>query len=523
MKSNIIERNHIGINTSSGQKDIIVSDTNQIAKNSSHGIVIETGTHVTVDKSIISQNGEEGIRNHGISVISGNSIDNNHGYGIWVLSGSSTITGNEISYNEIHGIEVAQEAENVVVNENTIQKNRMVGVMTWTGLVMKGNFIDSNGDHGILLAPSADSVKITDQNIVSNNGFHEILVDSAASALIRNNVIESDTAVSGENNVFHGIVIYGSANVDGNTIRNIRGSGVYVNESAGDVVITGQNQITGNLTGISLTGPAIVKNNHISGNSERGLWIGSPANNVEVSWNRIEENNTGVAVLSGTTGIALYNNTISNNARGLFSAGEPKLRSNTIQSNVNYGIKIRYEGIDMGDATSADSGKNAILDNVEWNVINDTPSEIDAFYNYWGTNNPDSIDVTIKDDNEDSLTGPVIFEPFLQDYNVGIDKYSIPSTGIGNRDPLSIYPNPVKGEMVTHIHLSSPAKVFLYIINSTGRIERSLVGGKLYEAGSSKIVWDGRAGDGRIVPDGVYFAVMRFGGHSFTRKIVVVR
>ena len=43
---------------------------------------------------------------------------------------------------------------------------------------MKGNFIDGNGDHGILLAPLAVGCEITDQNIISNNGLHEILVDS---------------------------------------------------------------------------------------------------------------------------------------------------------------------------------------------------------------------------------------------------------------------------------------------------------------------------------------------------------
>ena len=42
-------------------------------------------THATITDNSISQNGEEGIRNHGISAISGIHICNNNGFGIWVL------------------------------------------------------------------------------------------------------------------------------------------------------------------------------------------------------------------------------------------------------------------------------------------------------------------------------------------------------------------------------------------------------------------------------------------------------
>jgi flagellar hook assembly protein FlgD len=35
--------------------------------------------------------------------------------------------------------------------------------------------------------------------------------------------------------------------------------------------------------------------------------------------------------------------------------------------------------------------------------------------------------------------------------------------------------------------------------------------------------WDGRAGSGQDLPNGVYFARLEFGGHVETRKVVLAR
>ena len=81
------------------------------------------------------------------------------------------------------------------------------------------------------------------------------------------------------------------------------------------------------------------------------------------------------------------------------------LRSNTIKRNDSCGIQILESGIDLG--TETDSGKNVILDNGSWNIRNKTEDQIEAYYNYWGFSNADSIDATIWDDNEESQTGHV--------------------------------------------------------------------------------------------------------------------
>ena len=67
----------------------------------------------------------------------------------------------------------------------------------------------------------------------------------------------------------------------------------------GDVIITRRNQLTGNLKDIIVSGPATIENNTIKDNPERGIRVISPANKVQLAWNKVSQKRSGISVLTG--------------------------------------------------------------------------------------------------------------------------------------------------------------------------------------------------------------------------------
>ena len=275
--------------------------------------------------------------------------------------------------------------------------------------------------------------------------------------------------------------------------------------------------------GIIVVGPAVIHKNIIKNQLEQGIWIGRPAHDVTLTKNEIRENGrAGIFYQSGIPNLTIALNKISENNSGVVSAGEAKLRSNTIRWNNECGIKIRGAGIDLGNETDADSGMNAILENGEWNIWSNIPDTIFAWYNYWGLNDADSIDATIWDDDEDSLTGPVLFEPFLDDLNVGVDQSILPGTGPGIIEQLEVFPNPSQHHVTIRFLLRSQQAVHLNIIDPSGRIALSMIAGREYVAGEHQVVWNGTTGGGDKVP-GTYLVVLKAGKEVNVQKILLLR
>lgn len=84
-------------------------------------------------------------------------------------------------------------------------------------------------------------------------------------------------------------------------------------------------------------------------------------------------------------------------------------------------------------------------------------------------------------------------------------------------------PNPFSGS--TAIRFDVPAhvgSVVLEVYDLVGRRVRTVVDGPA-ERGRWTAEWDGRDGDGRRVPSGVYFLRLDVGGRAVTRKIAVIR
>ena len=84
----------------------------------------------------------------------------------------------------------------------------------------------------------------------------------------------------------------------------------------------------------------------------------------------------------------------------------------TVFQNNNIGISISEpQMFNLG--TPSAYGLNVIRNNETYDVKITSPDTIQAVGNYWGTTTASVIDANIYDDNEDSGSGPVLFEPFL--------------------------------------------------------------------------------------------------------------
>jgi choice-of-anchor B domain-containing protein len=129
----------------------------------------------------------------------------------------------------------------------------------------------------------------------------------------------------------------------------------------------------------------------------------------------------------------------------------------------------------------------------------------------------------------DTGSGSVI-EAALDDfmiYDVPAQPTTAPVAAPGARDGLELgpsFPNPFRrGETVSATFLvPAPARVVADVQDVAGRRVAVLVDQRL-EAGSHRLVWDGRTREGRECAAGVYFLRLRAGAEERTSKILRIR
>lgn len=87
-----------------------------------------------------------------------------------------------------------------------------------------------------------------------------------------------------------------------------------------------------------------------------------------------------------------------------------------------------------------------------------------------------------------------------------------------------IYPNPSSGDVNIRFSLTRAERIDLSIIDANGRLARRLLAGNSVPAGDFYLVWDGRDGLGRRLPEGVYFWSIRGeNGGSAGGRLVLTR
>ena len=86
----------------------------------------------------------------------------------------------------------------------------------------------------------------------------------------------------------------------------------------------------------------------------------------------------------------------------------------------------------------------------------------------------------------------------------------------------SIYPNPFNPTATISYGLSKAAGVELVILNLKGQMVRRLVS-EAKNAGSYRVMWDGRNDNGVAAATGVYLVRMRAGSYKETRKLIMLK
>jgi hypothetical protein len=83
-------------------------------------------------------------------------------------------------------------------------------------------------------------------------------------------------------------------------------------------------------------------------------------------------------------------------------------------------------------------------------------------------------------------------------------------------------PNPFNPLTVVRFDLPEARAVELRVYDAAGRLVRELAGG-VFAAGTHRVTWDGRDGDGRAASSGVYYLRFTAGEDRAAQKIVLVK
>ena len=85
------------------------------------------------------------------------------------------------------------------------------------------------------------------------------------------------------------------------------------------------------------------------------------------------------------------------------------------------------------------------------------------------------------------------------------------------------YPNPFNAETNIRIDLNRATSVTLTVYDVTGQAVRTLVSGGLLEAGTHRLIWDGRSTAGGVVGSGVYFYELRAASRTLVKKMLLLQ
>lgn len=438
----------------------VVVTNNTIANNGGTGVT--AGVAVTLINNTISNNRGVGVGGYGSAILTGNTISNN-GQGGVDLKGGGTFTGNTITGNGGGGVYLQGGA---TLTNNTITNNAGYAVQIaldavkdcqLAGNVFTGNGHDAvgieggslSGDHvwgnwladydiHILSTVYVGYAGITSGSLTLSPGTTlRFLADpypSYASLVLwqlgsltaqgtaNAPIVFTANSASPATNRWGGILVSANAaaTLDYVIIEYVSAySGWIIAKSAlriesSDVTVR-HSTIRHNGTGIEIYDAApTVSDNVIRDNYDAGM----------PGWG---------IVVRGTGNPILTGNTISGNGGGVYLQGGATLTSNTIANNAGYGIYVTD--------SSASIHHNNIYGNQGYGLYNAASSDVDARYNWWGSNSGPAPYGSGNGINYDTCWDPERYVYYICDYHVDVDPWlgKAVSTGaqLGKAGPLS--------------------------------------------------------------------------------------
>jgi hypothetical protein len=167
--------------------------------------------------------------------------------------------------------------------------------------------------------------------------------------------------------------------------------------------------------------------------------------------------------------------------------------------------------------------------------ISTSSCTVKAEWNYWETEDHDSIDAKISGNVDfDSVLGvcfrPIPYYPNICS-NLPPSDPSIPLCKIAGTSEEEVsksfavsqnYPNPFNPQTVIKYDLPEPEHVRIVIYNILGQKVRALVD-EDQEAGEKSVNWDGKDDLGKEVATGIYFYHIKAGDFSMVKKMVLLK
>ncbi|MCW4015647.1 MAG: right-handed parallel beta-helix repeat-containing protein [Candidatus Bathyarchaeota archaeon] len=214
------------------------------------------------------------------------------------------------------------------------------------------------------------------------------------------------------------ISIRGDSSVISNNIISSPLGGYGITLTEGYTHIFG-NVIFDSIYGIRAAGGSTIEGNLITNNG-KGIAIGHitfsgfneydyGAGNVVIRNNTISNNTVGIGGGDGGSAV-IENNLITNSLTGISASLPVTIQRNTISNTT--------VAINLGNCSSITLSYNNIKNYAENSIyLTDTPNDISAANNWWGTTDTQAINLTIHDSKYDFDLGTVSFTPFLTEPN----------------------------------------------------------------------------------------------------------
>jgi plastocyanin len=101
----------------------------------------------------------------------------------------------------------------------------------------------------------------------------------------------------------------------------------------------------------------------------------------------------------------------------------------------------------------------------------------------------------------------------------------VPSTGVGtpaSLPSLSVSPNPMRDDATLEFQLEHSTDVTVSVYDVTGRRVRDLFRGPLPQ-GEQTFRWDGRDGDSKALPNGMYVMRLEHSGGTVSTRVALLR
>ncbi len=307
-------------------------------------------------------------------------------------------------------------------------------------------------------------------------------------------------------------------------------------------LIYGNDVSNGNYAQISMgaTGPQpmIIRNNQIlRASTNSGAIAFLPIGGVPsliIENNIIKNNRYGIGLLAGGINAYINNNIIDScntqgnpalggsglNFAGNWSTSSVIVTRNTVRWCL-WGVTIQNTAKpNLGDLTSSDTtdqGLNTIYGNGNtgkiYDLFNNTPDTIKAENNYWGTNNPDSVEAHIFHKTDSTTLGFVDYMPI----RIITGVVSNPPVKVDTYEFMNIYPNPFNPEVLIKFRIKTDGFTRIRVYDLLGR-EVYVIANEFLRAGEYERNWLSKG-----LPSSIYIVRLETQNNNIAKRVAIVK